>query len=114
MLLYLLYPLHTSYGAFHVFRYITFRTFAASITSVLFCMLAGPAYIRFLQRLQMGQVIRDDGPQSHLSKKGTPTMGGGLMLLSITLSTLLWSDLDNKNIWIVLITTILFGIIGYV
>ena len=114
MLLYLLYPLHTSYGAFHVFRYITFRTFAASITSVLFCMLVGPAYIRFLQKLQMGQVIRNDGPQSHLSKKGTPTMGGGLMLLSITLSTLLWSDLDNKNVWIAIITTLLFGVIGYI
>jgi len=114
MLLYLLYPLHTSYGVLNVFRYITFRAFAASITSVLFCMLAGPAYIRFLQKLQMGQVIRDDGPQSHLSKKGTPTMGGGLMLVSIVISTLLWSDLDNKNIWLVLITTLLFGIIGYV
>lgn len=114
MLYYFLYPLHTSYGAFHVFRYITFRTFAASITSVLFCMLAGPAYIRFLQRLQMGQVIRDDGPQSHLSKKGTPTMGGGLLLLSITLSTLLWSDLENKNVWIAVVTTLLFGVVGYI
>jgi phospho-N-acetylmuramoyl-pentapeptide-transferase len=114
MLYYLLYPLHTSYGAFNVFKYITFRTFAASISSVLFCMLAGPAYIRFLQKLQMGQVIRDDGPQSHLSKKGTPTMGGGLMLLSITISTLLWSDLENKNVWIAVITTLLFGIVGYV
>jgi phospho-N-acetylmuramoyl-pentapeptide-transferase len=114
MLLYLLYPLHTSYGALNVFRYITFRTFAASISSVLFCMLAGPAYIRFLQRLQMGQVVRTDGPQSHLSKKGTPTMGGGLMLLSITLSTLLWSDLENKNVWIAVVTTLLFGIIGYI
>jgi phospho-N-acetylmuramoyl-pentapeptide-transferase len=113
MLYYLLYPLHTSYGAFNVFKYITFRTFAASISSVLFCMLAGPAYIRFLQKLQMGQVIRDDGPQSHLSKKGTPTMGGGLMLLSITISTLLWSDLENKNVWIAVITTLLFGIVGY-
>lgn len=114
MLYYLLYPLHQNYGAFHVFKYITFRTFAASITSVLFCMLAGPAYIRFLQKLQMGQVIRDDGPQSHLSKKGTPTMGGGLMLLSITISSLLWSDLTNKNIWIAVITTLLFGVIGYI
>jgi phospho-N-acetylmuramoyl-pentapeptide-transferase len=62
----------------------------------------------------MGQTIRDDGPQSHLSKKGTPTMGGGLILMSITLSTLLWSDLDNKNVWIAVITTLLFGIIGYI
>ncbi len=114
MLYYFLYPLHMNYGAFHVFKYITFRTFAASITSVLFCMLAGPAYIRFLQKLQMGQVVRDDGPQSHLSKKGTPTMGGGLMLCSITISTLLWADLTNKNIWIAVITTLLFGVIGYI
>jgi phospho-N-acetylmuramoyl-pentapeptide-transferase len=114
MLYYFLYPLHTSYGAFHVFRYISFRTFAASITAVLFCMLTGPAYIKFLQKKQMGQTIRDDGPQSHLSKKGTPTMGGGLILMSITLSTLLWSDLDNKNVWIAVITTLLFGIIGYI
>src|SRR5438270_11501760 len=114
MLLYLLYPLHAQYAFFNVFKYITFRTFGASITSVLFCMLAGPSYIRFLQRKQMGQTIRDDGPKSHLSKKGTPTMGGGLILLAITLSTLLWSDLHNKAVWVALITTLLFGMIGYV
>jgi phospho-N-acetylmuramoyl-pentapeptide-transferase len=114
MLLYLLYPLHVEVGFFNVFKYITFRTFGASITSVLLCMLLGPAYIRLLQKKQMGQAIRDDGPQSHLSKKGTPTMGGGLMILAITISTLLWADLDNKNIWIALLTTILFGVIGYI
>lgn len=114
MLMYLLYPLHVKYSFLNVFKYITFRTFGASITSVLLCMLIGPSFIRFLQRKQMGQAIRDDGPQSHLSKKGTPTMGGALILLSIVLSTLLWSDLTNKNVWIALITTVLFGVIGYI
>src|SRR4051794_11352365 len=114
MLLYLLYPMHVTHGFLHVFRYITFRTFGASITSVLFCILAGPAYIRFLQRKQMGQAIRDDGPKSHLSKKGTPTMGGGLILLGIAIPTLLWSDLTNKNVWITLVATLLFGVIGYI
>lgn len=114
MLLYFLYPLHAKHIFFNVFKYITFRTFGASITSVLLCMLAGPAYIRFLQRKQMGQSIRDDGPKSHLSKKGTPTMGGGLILIAIILPTLLWSDLTNKNIWVAIIVTALFGVIGYV
>lgn len=114
MFFYLFYPLHVKHTFFNVFKYITFRTFGASITSVVFCMLVGPAYIRYLQRKQMGQTIRDDGPKSHLSKKGTPTMGGGLILLSITISTLLWCDLSNKNVWIVLLTTLLFGVVGYV
>ena len=114
MLLYFLYPLHVNHSLFNVFKYITFRTFGAAITSVLLCMLAGPAYIRFLQKSQMKQAIRDDGPQSHLSKKGTPTMGGGLILLSIIGSTLIWGDLTNKNIWIALVTTLLFGGVGYV
>jgi phospho-N-acetylmuramoyl-pentapeptide-transferase len=114
MLLHLLYPLHTQHAFFNVFRYITFRTFAASITSVLLCLLIGPTYIRFLQKKQMGQAIRDDGPQSHLSKKGTPTMGGGLILLGIAIPTLLWSDLTDKNVWIALATTLLTGVIGWV
>jgi phospho-N-acetylmuramoyl-pentapeptide-transferase len=114
MLLYLLYPLHVSVGFFNVFKYITFRAFGASITAVLLSILIGPAYIRFLQKMQMGQVIRTDGPQSHLSKKGTPTMGGGLILLSICVSTFLWADLTNKNIWISVITTLLFGVVGYI
>lgn len=114
MLLHLLYPLHVEYSFFNVFKYITFRTFGASITSVLLAMLAGPAFIRLLQKLQMGQAIRDDGPKSHLSKKGTPTMGGGLILLAIVVPTLLWSDLSNKNVWIAVITTLLFGVIGYI
>ena len=117
MLFHLLYPLHssgTALGVFNVFKYITFRTFGASITAVLLCMLIGPSYIAFLQRKQMGQAIRDDGPKSHLAKKGTPTMGGGLMLLGITIATLLWADLTNKHIWVALLTTLGCGVIGYV
>src|SRR5688500_18311324 len=114
MLLYFLYPLHFKHSFFNVFKYITFRTFGASITSVVLCMLIGPAYIRLLQRKQMGQSIRDDGPKSHLSKKGTPTMGGGLILFAIILPTLLWSDLTNKNVWVAVLVTLSFGIIGYV
>src|SRR3954471_18590488 len=100
MLFNFLYPLHVKHTFFNVFKYITFRTFGASITSVLLCMFMGPAYIRLLQRKQMGQSIRDDGPKSHLIKVGTPTMGGGLILAAIFLPTLLWSDLTNKNVWI--------------
>ncbi len=114
MLLHLLYPLHLKFSAFNVFKYITFRTFGAAITAILVCMLFGPAYIGLLKRKQMGQAIRDDGPKSHLSKKGTPTMGGGLILLGISLSTLLWSDLTNPFVWIALLTTLAFGGIGFV
>src|SRR3954467_2778441 len=114
MLFHLLYPLHTQHAFFNVFRYITFRTFAASITSVLLCLLIGPAYIRFLKRKQMGQAIRDDGPKSHLSKKGTPTMGGGLILISMAMTTLIWGDLSNTHVWIALATPVLYGFVGYV
>lgn len=114
MLFHFLYPLHVKYTFFNVFKYITFRTFGASITSVLLCMLIGPSYIRWLQRKQMGQSIRDDGPKTHLVKKGTPTMGGGLILLAIVMPTFLWSDLTNKNVWIATLVTLLFGVIGYV
>ena len=114
MFLYFLYPLHMQYSFFNIFKYITFRTFGAGITSVLLCMIVGPSFIRWLQRKQIGQTVRDDGPKTHLSKKGTPTMGGVLILLSITISTLLWADLSNKNIWIALVTTILLGILGYI
>ncbi len=114
MLFHLLYPLHVKYAFFNVFKYISFRTFGASITAVLLCMMVGPAYIRWLQKKQIGQAVRDDGPKTHLSKKGTPTMGGGLILLAIAISTLLWGDLSNKNVWIALVTTVLYGVIGYI
>lgn len=115
MLFHFLYPLHvyTQFTFLNVFKYITFRTFGSAITSVLLCLIVGPAYIRFLHYNQWGQSIRDDGPQTHLSKKGTPTMGGGLILIAIFIPTLLWSDLSNKNIWIALVTTFLFGCVGF-
>lgn len=114
MLVHLLAPLHELWPAFNVFKYITFRAFGAAITAVFLSMMVGPYYIRWLAKMQIGQSVRDDGPKSHLSKKGTPTMGGGLMLLAISLSTLLWVDLTNPYIWIALLTTLATGIVGYV
>ncbi|MGE4232578.1 MAG: phospho-N-acetylmuramoyl-pentapeptide-transferase [Bacteriovoracia bacterium] len=114
MLYWLLYPLHAEIGAFNVFKYITFRTFGSMITGILLSLLAGPWFIRFMKRKQIGQSVRDDGPQSHLSKKGTPTMGGGLILFSVGLSTLLWADLTNAYVWVVLFVTFSTGILGWV
>lgn len=114
MLLHFLYPLHETYSFLNVFKYISFRTFGAGITSVLLCMALGPWFIAWLQRKQIGQEVREDGPKSHLSKKGTPTMGGGLILISVVLTTLIWGDLTSKHVWIALITTLLFGLVGYV
>ena len=113
MLLHLLYPLRDTISAFNVFRYITFRTIYASLTAFLICFFLGPWIIRKLGRLQIGQYIREDGPEAHLRKAGTPTMGGLLILLAITASTLLWADLTNRYVWIALWATIGFGIIGF-
>ena len=95
MLYHLLYPLHTVFSVLNVFRYITFRTIYASLTAFFICFFLGPWVIEKLSRLQVGQYIREDGPKSHLGKAGTPTMGGVLIVGSIALSTLLWSDLSN-------------------
>jgi phospho-N-acetylmuramoyl-pentapeptide-transferase len=114
MLLLLLYPFHDTISALNVFKYITFRTFGAVITGVLICLMLGPKYIAWLKSRQIGQSVRDDGPQSHFSKKGTPTMGGGLILSSVALSTLLWADLTSPTIWISLLTTLACGVIGFV
>ena len=88
MIYHLLYPLHTAFSFFNVFRYITFRTIFASITALLICLVVGPWMIRRLQDMQIGQQIREDGPQSHLIKKGTPTMGGILIIFAVVISTL--------------------------
>lgn len=114
MLYLLLYPLRTEFSFLNVFKYITFRTFGAAMTSVLFCMLLGPWFISFMQKKQMKQVVRDDGPQSHLSKKGTPTMGGALILAGVAFPTLLWGDLTNRNVWIALGLTLSYGLIGFI
>ena len=113
MLYHLLYPLHTTLSVFNVFRYITFRTIYASLTAFFICFLLGPWMIRKLSGMQVGQYIRDDGPQSHLAKAGTPTMGGLLILFSIVASTLLWSDLTNHFVWIMLFVVIGYGLVGF-
>ena len=114
MLYHLLYPLHTTFSVFNVFRYITFRTIYASLTAFFICFLLGPWMIRKLGAMQVGQYIRDDGPKTHLDKAGTPTMGGTLIIISIIASILLWSDLTNYFVWIVLFVTIGYGTIGFI
>jgi phospho-N-acetylmuramoyl-pentapeptide-transferase len=112
MLYHLLYPLHTQFSGLNVFRYITFRSICSAVTAFLIVFLLGPAFIRWLKRQQIGQVIRSDGPETHLSKQGVPTMGGVLMLAAITLSTLLWADLTSGLIWLCLGITLFYGMIG--
>ena len=114
MLYHLLYPLHTTISVFNVFRYITFRTIYASLTAFLICFFLGPWVIRKLSYMQIGQYVRDDGPQTHLKKAGTPTMGGTLIIFSITVSTLLWANLTNYFVWIVLLVTVGYGGIGFI
>jgi phospho-N-acetylmuramoyl-pentapeptide-transferase len=113
MLYHLLYPLHTSVPVFNVFRYITFRTAGASVTALLFSLLVGPIVIRRLREFQISQVIRQDGPQTHRAKAGTPTMGGLLILASALIPTLLWADLTNADVWIAVIGTAAFGAVGF-
>jgi phospho-N-acetylmuramoyl-pentapeptide-transferase len=110
----LLYPLHTVFSFFNVFRYITFRTIFASITALLICLVVGPWLIRKLQNLQIGQQIREDGPRSHLVKKGTPTMGGILIILAVVISTLLWANLSVDYVWLILLVTVGYGLIGFI
>ncbi len=106
--------LSPEFGSFRVFQYLTFRAVMAALTALLMGLLAGPFVIRRLTALKMGQPIRDYGMQTHLSKSGTPTMGGVLILFCITVSTLLWADLSNRFVWIVLLVTLGFGAIGWV
>ncbi|MBY0370830.1 phospho-N-acetylmuramoyl-pentapeptide-transferase [bacterium] len=113
MLYHLLYPLRVDFNAFNVFRYITFRTLCAGLTALVLTLALGPLFIRLMSRYQLGQQVRDDGPQSHLKKQGTPTMGGILILASVLISTLLWADLTNPYIWIVLGVMVAFGFIGW-
>jgi phospho-N-acetylmuramoyl-pentapeptide-transferase len=112
MLYHLLYPLHTHFSALNVFRYITFRSIGAVMTAFILVLWLGPRFIRALQRYQIGQVVREDGPESHFSKRGVPTMGGLLLIFAILSSTLLWVDLTNKYVWLLLGLTLWFGGIG--
>ena len=113
MLLWLTEFLSNYYRAFHVFQYLTLRAILASLTAFLISLLLGPKMIRTLSHRQIGQSIRSDGPKAHLSKAGTPTMGGALILVAIVLTTLLWANLNNHMIWIVLLGITGFGLIGF-
>ena len=114
MLYYLLYPLAADFGPFNLFRYITFRTGGAVLTALIISFVIGPALIRWLKSKQgEGQPIRSDGPETHLKKKGTPTMGGLMILIAVIVSTLLWVDLSNAYTWIVLLVTVGFGLVGF-
>ena len=110
------YPLHDipGLGALNVFRYITFRSAYAAITALLVCFVLGPPMVEWLRHVKLGQKIRAEGPQAHLTKAGTPTMGGALILVSIVLTTLLWGDLSNRFMWTVLLVTLGFGVVGWV
>ena len=101
-------------SAFNVFRYLTLRAILGVLTSLSICFLIGPALIRKLTHYKVGQVVRSDGPQTHLTKAGTPTMGGALILIAVLASTLLWADLRNRFVWVVLFTMLFFGAIGWV
>ena len=114
MLLWLADYLSEFYSPFSVVNYLTLRGIFSVITALVICWVLGPRVIRLLNSLQMGQAIRSDGPQSHLSKAGTPTMGGALILLAIFISTLLWANLENQYVWVVLGVTFSFGLIGWV
>lgn len=114
MLLILAQWLQDDYSFFRVFNYITFRAVMATLTALLIGLAAGPLVIRKLTELKMGQAIRTDGPQTHLVKSGTPTMGGVLILIGIFSSCILWADLTNRFIWIVMLVTFSFGFIGWV
>jgi phospho-N-acetylmuramoyl-pentapeptide-transferase len=114
MLLALANWLATDVRAFNVFGYITLRAVLATMTALLISFVIGPTMIRKLTQYKIGQAVRDDGPQSHLIKAGTPTMGGALILVSIAITTLLWADLRNRFVWVVLLVTLGFGAIGWI
>ena len=113
MLYHLLYPLSDSAPLLNVFRYITFRTALAALTALVLSLALGPMLIRTLRRLSIGQNIREVAPETHKVKEGTPTMGGLLILVSLTIPTLLWARLDNPLVWLVVLTTLGFGAIGF-
>ena len=114
MLVWLAEYLTQYFSFFNVFSYLTFRAILGILTSLLLSLYLGPKLIARLQRMQIGQVVRGDGPESHFSKKGTPTMGGLLILGAVLISTLMWANLDNKYVWVVLFVLVSFGWIGFV
>lgn len=114
MLLWLAEYLQQYVSFFNVFQYLTFRGILGVLTALSIAFLVGPIMIAKLSHYQIGQAVRDDGPQSHLSKAGTPTMGGALILVAIGVSTLLWADLSNRYVWVVLVVLLIFGAVGWV
>lgn len=114
MLLWLTEYLSEYVRGFAVFQYLTFRTMVSVVTALSMFLLIGPVMIARLARAQIGQTIRDDGPSSHFSKAGTPTMGGALILVILVITTLLWGDLTNRYVWLVILVTLSFGVIGWV
>src|SRR5690606_4369075 len=114
MLYHLLLPLDRHIAGLGVVQFITFRTAAASLTALALSLLLGPWVIRRLRQFQIGQVVRQDGPVSHRPKAGTPTMGGLLILVAVLVPTLLWANLSNPFVWIAVVATALFGLIGFI
>ena len=114
MLLWLTEALSQYFSALTVFQYLTVRGIFGVLTALLISLLIGPVMIRKLSQYQIGQAVRDDGPQTHLSKAGTPTMGGALILVAVGVSSLLWADLSNRYVWVAILVTLLFGAIGWV
>ncbi len=114
MFYYLLFDMRESFGAFNVFGYISFRTAMATISALLVSLLLGPGMIRRLRHFQIGQEIREEGPSSHQAKRGTPTMGGLLIIVAVVLPTLLWADLRNTYVWIAVAATVSFGGVGFI
>jgi phospho-N-acetylmuramoyl-pentapeptide-transferase len=114
MLLYLTDYLMTLDSAFRVFQYLTLRAILGALTALIISFVVGPVMIRKLTRRKIGQSVRSDGPKSHFDKAGTPTMGGALIIVAVTVSTLLWSNLNNRYVWVVLLVTLGYGIIGFV
>ena len=102
------------HSGFNVFQYLTLRSILGVLTALVISFVVGPMLIRKLSVYRIGQNVRADGPQSHLSKAGTPTMGGAMILVAVATSTILWADLSNRYIWVVLIVTMVFGAIGWV
>ncbi|MDR2184895.1 MAG: phospho-N-acetylmuramoyl-pentapeptide-transferase [Treponema sp.] len=114
MFLQFIYPLVRYFTPFNVFQYLSFRGAYAALTTLLICFLFGPRIIEAIRRLKIGQSVRDDGPETHLKKEGTPTMGGVLIILPVIFSMLLWQDLNNKKVWLTLGAFLAFGLIGFI
>jgi phospho-N-acetylmuramoyl-pentapeptide-transferase len=114
MLLWLTDYLIQFHTGFNVFNYLTLRSILGVLTALVISFIVGPLIIRKLSQYQIGQMVREDGPSTHLGKAGTPTMGGSMILIGIGISTLLWADLSNRHVWVVLIVTMLFGAIGFI